>query len=153
MPDTQFMFTTQDGHLWHTLRRSDGTWTGLGDVNAQFGIPGPVGPVAAASDNSDNVQFMFVTSDGHLWHTLRRSNGTWTGLGDVNAQFTIPGPVRAVTGTASDNPGETEWMFTTDDGHVWHTLRRANGTWTGLGDVNAQFSIPEPVICIAGCRG
>jgi len=50
MPEnTQFLFRTADGHLWHTLRQADGTWTGLGDVNAQFAIPGPVLAVAAAS--------------------------------------------------------------------------------------------------------
>ena len=30
--ETQYMFATDDGHLWHTLRHADGTWAGLGDV-------------------------------------------------------------------------------------------------------------------------
>jgi len=33
--------------------------------------------------------------------------------------------------TASGGSGETQFMFTTSDGHLWHTLRRADGSWTG----------------------
>ena len=47
---TQFMFATQDGHLWHTIRNPDGTWTGLGDVQGEFAIPGPVAAVAGAQE-------------------------------------------------------------------------------------------------------
>ena len=76
--------------------RQSGAIHGLGDVNAEFAIPGQVRAVAAANDLIGNVQFMFATADGHLWHTLRRADGTWTGLGDVNAEFAIPGPVEAI---------------------------------------------------------
>jgi len=48
----------------------------------------------------------------HLWHTLRRADGTWSGLGDVEGQFAIPGPVTAVA-AASGAPGETQFIFTT----------------------------------------
>jgi hypothetical protein len=150
--ETQFMFTTFDGHLWHTLRRADGSWTGLGDVQGQFGIPGPVQAVAACAGAPGETQFMFTTTDGHLWHTLRRADGSWTGLGDVQGQFQIPGPVKAVAAATGAN-GETQFMFTTRDGHLWHTLRRADGSWTGLGDVQGQFSIPGPVEAVGGCGG
>ena len=150
--ETQFAFTTSDGHLWHTLRRADGSWTGLGDVQGQFAIPGPVVAIAGASGLPGETQFMFATSDGHLWHTLRRADGSWTGLGDVQGQFAIPGPVTAVAG-ASGAPGETQFAFTTSDGHLWHTLRRADGSWTGLGDVQGQFAIPGPVAAVGGAAG
>jgi hypothetical protein len=150
--ETQFLFTTSDGHLWHTLRRADGSWSGLGDVQGQFGIPGPVAAVAAAAGAPGEAQFMFTTLDGHLWHTLRRTDGSWTGLGDVQGQFGIPGAVAAVAGAAG-SPGETQWLFTTTDGHLWHTLRRTNGSWTGLGDVQGQFAIPGPVAAVAGASG
>jgi len=147
--ETQFVFTTSDGHLWHTLRRANGSWTGLGDVQGQFAIPGPVKAVAGAAGGGGETQFIFTTSDGHLWHTLRRANGSWSGLGDVQGQFAIPGPVTAVS-AASGASGETQFAFTTSDGHLWHTLRRANGSWTGLGDVQGQFAIPGAVKAVAG---
>src|SRR6516225_3978413 len=81
--------------MWLSNSQS-GAIHGLGDVNAEFAIPGQVRAVAAANDLIGNVQFMFATADGHLWHTLRRADGTWTGLGDVNAEFAIPGPVEAI---------------------------------------------------------
>jgi hypothetical protein len=55
---------------------------------------------------------MFTTADGHLRHTLRRSNGSWSGLGDVNSVFMIPGPVMAVS-AASNGDGEAQSMCTT----------------------------------------
>ena len=154
--ETQFLFTTLDGHLWHTGRRPDGSWTGLGDVNGQFSIPGPVTAVSAATDGVAgkpqfmwDSQFLFTTADGHLWHTIRNPDGSWTGLGDVNGQFSIPGPVAAVSATADGVAGETQFLFTTADGHLWHTIRHADGSWTGLEDVNSKFSIPAPVTAVS----
>src|SRR5207248_998406 len=31
-------------------------------------------------------QYMSATADGHLWHTIRRANGSWTGLEDVQGK-------------------------------------------------------------------
>src|SRR5438034_9662666 len=92
---------------------------------------------------------MAATADGHLWHTLRRADGSWTGLGDVQSQFTIPGPVRVVAATGDGTAGETQYFFATADGHPWHTLRRADGSSTGLGDGQGQFAIPAPVRVVA----
>jgi hypothetical protein len=146
--ETQFIFATMNGRLWHTLRKADGSWTGLGDVASQFAIPGPVTAVAAANGGSGQTQFMFTTNDGHLWHTLRKADGSWTRLGDVASQFAIPGPVTAVAGTGGA-PGETQFIFTTSDGHLWHTLRKADGSWTGLGDVASQANVPEASATVA----
>src|SRR5262249_56536271 len=118
-------FACTAGHLWHTMRRSDGSWSGLGDVNGQFAIPGPVAAVSACGDGvSGQTQFMFTTTDGHLWHTMRRSDGSWSGLGDVNGQFAIPAPVAAVSACAAGVSGQTQFMFPTTDGHLSHTMPR-----------------------------
>src|SRR5438034_723588 len=148
--ETQFMFATADGHLWHTLRRADGSWTGLGDVQGQFTIPGPVRVVAAAGDGiTGETQYFFAIAGAPRRHTLRRADGSWSGLGDVQSQFTIPGPVTVVAATGDGIAGETQYLFATADGHLWHTLRRADGSWTGLGDVQGQFAIPAPVRVVA----
>jgi hypothetical protein len=105
------------------MRHADGGWSGLGDVNAVLSITlagivvpflGHVAAVSAASDGvSGETQFMFTTADGHLWHTMRHADGGWSGLGDVNGQFSIPGPVAAVSATSDGVSGETQFMFTT----------------------------------------
>jgi hypothetical protein len=106
--------TKLNRNLWHTMRQSDGSWTGLGDVNGQFAIPGAVAAVSACGDGvSGQTQFMFTTTDGHLWHTMRQPDGSWTGLGDVNGQFAIPGAVAAVSACGDEMKGETQFMFTT----------------------------------------
>src|SRR5207247_2027065 len=133
--------TTNDGHPWHTLRRADGSWTGLGDVQSEFAIPGPVTKVAATGDGvAGETQFMFATADGHLWHTLRRADGSWQGLGDVQSVFAIPGPVTTVAATGDGVAGETQFMFATADGQLWHTLRRSAVSLSALFVVMCKLS-------------
>jgi hypothetical protein len=147
--EVQVMFATEDGHVWHTIRRADGSWSGLGDVNSYVPFPVAVRAVAAASADPGDVQYLAAAEDGHLWHTIRRADGSWSGLGDVNAQFAIPGFVRC-TAAVSTAASEVQFLFATEDGHLWHTIRRPDGSWSGLGDVNAQFPIPAPIRSVAG---
>src|SRR5438046_10758646 len=98
------------------MRRADGSWPGLGDVQSQFAIPGPVRVVAAAGDGTaGETQYMFATADGHLWHTMRRADGSWTGLGDVQSQFAIPAPFTVVAAAGDGVAGETQYLLATAD--------------------------------------
>ncbi|MBX9953247.1 MAG: hypothetical protein K2Y39_28995 [Candidatus Obscuribacterales bacterium] len=150
--ETQYAFTTADGRLFHTVRDSGGNWQQFIDVETQFEIPGKVTAVTAAGFDDGEVQFMFVTEDGHLWHTIRHSNKKWSGLGDVNGQFHIPGPVVSIAGAAV-NPGHAQFLFTTSDGHLWHTSRFGNGRWSGLGDVSGQIPIHDKVLAVGAADG
>jgi len=118
--ETQFMFTTEDGHLWHTLRRADGSWTGLGDATAVIGVPAPIVTVAGSGGASGETQYLFSNSGVGLWHSLRRADGSWTGLGDAKAALPVPAPfvdgpfgaVAAANVPAANGPsGETQFMF------------------------------------------
>jgi hypothetical protein len=144
--EAQYLFATADGGLWHTIAQG-GTWTGLGDVKGQIGNPGVVVAVAAAGAGPGVSQFMFATADGGLWHTIRQANGTWTGLGNVKGQIGDPGPVVAVSATASA-ANVVQFMFATADGGLWHTIRQANGTWTGLGNVKGQIGDPGAISAV-----
>ncbi len=150
--ETHFMLTTAGGHLWHTVRKADGNWTGLGDVHTQIAVSGPVRSIAAATGKAGETHYAFTTSDGHLWHTIRFADGSWQPTGDAHAVLGIAGPVSAVA-AAGGKPGETQYMFTTSGGHLCHTLRRVDGSWTGVGDVNGQFAIPKPIKGIAAATG
>jgi hypothetical protein len=135
----QLMFATHEGGLWHSIQQAGGGWTlPIGDVHGQIGDPGVVVAVAAAAAAPGTSAFMFATADGGLWHTMRNPDGTWTGLGNVKGQIGDPGPVTGVA-AAGSAPGVVQFMFTTADGNLWHTIRQANGTWTGLGNVKGQI--------------
>src|SRR5437667_9125897 len=122
------MLAAGAGHLWHTLRRADGSWTGLEDVQGKIAIPGPVTVVAAAGDGTaGETQYMFATADGHLWHTIRRANGSWPALEDVQGKIAIPGPVTAVAAAGDGTAGETQYMFATADGQHWPTVGHVQG--------------------------
>jgi hypothetical protein len=109
----QFIFATDDGRLWHTIRFADGSWQPLGDVAGQISVPGPVRTVAAAGVNNGDVQFIFATDDGRLWHTIRFADGSWQPLGDVAGQISVPGPARSVA-AAGMNDGSVHFMIATD---------------------------------------
>jgi hypothetical protein len=140
------------GHLWHGVRHADGSWTGAGDAQDVLAIPDKVAAVAGTGGAAGETQFMFTTQDGHLWHSLRHADGSWTGLGDATAAIGVPGPVTAVA-AADGGAGETQFMFTTQDGHLWHSLRHADGSWTGLGDATAAIGVPGTVVTVAGTGG
>ncbi|HEY7144998.1 MAG TPA: hypothetical protein VH637_12195 [Streptosporangiaceae bacterium] len=135
---TQLMFATREGGLWHSIQLAGGSWTlPPGDVHGQIGNPGVVTAIAAAGAAPGTSAFMIATVDGGLWHTMRKPDGTWTGLGDVKGQIGDPGAVTGVA-AAGSGPGVVQFLFTTADGNLWHTIRQANGTWTGLAASRAR---------------
>jgi hypothetical protein len=145
--EAQYMFTTDDGKLWHTIRRADGTWTPTGSVNGQITIPGPVSAIAAAGDGIlGETQFLYTTGGGaSLWHTIRYADGTWATPDLLNNKFTIPNPVTAVSASGDGLPGEAQFVIVFG-GMLWHTIRTAAATnnWSGLGCVNHQFQPNMP---------
>jgi hypothetical protein len=89
---------TSDGNVWHTIRFGNGSWqAGFGDVKGQTSNPGTVVAVGCAASGSE-LHVCVVTSDGNVWHTIRRGDGTWQdGFGDVKGQTSNPGATRAVS--------------------------------------------------------
>src|SRR5438067_11275308 len=85
---------------------------------------------------------MFATADGHLWHTLRRADGSWTGLEDVQGKIAIPGPVTAVAAAGDGTAGETQYMFATADGQHWHAVRQAQRRILSQLDVICNVVVP-----------
>jgi hypothetical protein len=146
--DIQALVACQDGGLWRVGRQADGSWTGREDAWTKIARPaGFVTSVAAASSGPGVAQFLFCSSDGGLWHTIRNSaDGTWSGTGDVWGKVQRPASNVVAVAAASASPGEAQFLFCTADGHLWHTLRDNLGKWSGLGDVNGQVSVPWPVV-------
>jgi hypothetical protein len=145
--EAQFLFTTEDGRLWHTIHYP-AAWAPLVEVSAVLGLSSPVRAVAATSSAVNEAQVIFTTEDGRLHHTIRHPDGSWAPLADVNGEFAIPGLVGPVAATSSA-ANEAQFMFATEDGHLWHTMRHPDGSWAGLGDVNGQMAIPGRVVAVA----
>jgi hypothetical protein len=132
----------KDDRLMHTIRRADGSWLPWGDVEGQTGDIGQVQRVAASATVNGELHVCAVTQDGRLTHTIRRADGSWLKFGDVEGQASDIGKVAhvAVSETAS---GELHVCAVgldplTSASRLMHTIRRADGSWSPWGDVEAQ---------------
>ncbi|MFD6181703.1 M23 family metallopeptidase [Streptomyces goshikiensis] len=77
-----------------------------------------------------------VESGGGIFHAVRSADRTWTGFGDVASQGgAIPTGVRGVAESGID--GDTHVLAVSNDGKLYHTIRFADRSWGGFGDVNA----------------
>ncbi|MFD0697961.1 hypothetical protein ACFQZT_28200 [Paenibacillus sp. GCM10027628] len=150
--DTQFAYVTYFGELWHLIRHSDGSWSGVVNLSQLLQISVGVAAVAGAAGLNGTTQFIVTTSDGQLLHTVRESTGSWQPLGDLKFVDKVPGNVVALGGT-SGSDGETQFVFTTNDGHLWHTIRHADGTWQQLGNLAGELGFSGTVTAIAGAAG
>ena len=148
----------RQSRLWHTLRRSDGSWPfAFGEVQAQTRLVGPnsgVGPtpfVACAAAPSGDLHICALDKQNRLWHTLRRADGSWPfAFADVQAQVRLVGPNQGIGATpfvacAAAPNGDLHVCVLDEDGKLWHTLRRSDGTWPlAFGDVQAQTRLIGP---------
>jgi hypothetical protein len=146
---------TDDGGMWHTIRRADGSWQpSFGDVKAvESNDPGHFTAVGCTGVGGQ-LHVVGLTDDGGMWHTIRRADGSWQpSFGDVKAvESNDPGHFSAV-GCADVN-GELQLVGLTDDGGMWHTIRRADGSWQpSFGDVKAVESNDPGHFSAVGCAG
>jgi hypothetical protein len=129
---------TADGRLWHTIRT--GSWTPFGDVEGQTGDGGFIVDVAVVNFFAQ-LHLCAVNSSGRLWHTIRRTDGSWFPFGDVEGQAGDRGNfVRVSAGFAQVTVTTVVLHLcgVSADGRLWHTIRRADGSWTPFGDVEGQ---------------
>jgi uncharacterized protein YkwD len=146
----QLTAVTSDGRLLHTIRYTNGTWSPFGDVKGQIGdrgsiVDAEVQAIGAGADSA--LHLCAITSDGRLWHTVRRADGSWVPFGDVAGQAGDQG--RFVSVALASVSGELHVSGVTSDGKLWHTVRRADGSWLPFGDVKQQTGDPAAFTRVA----
>ena len=126
---------TDDGLLWHTIRRDDGTYEPFFDIASAAGDlvdPIQVGCHGYGSTPADGLALFVVTNDGRVWSTSRReSDGTWSPFIDIRRPGRAGNPGRFVDIDCHPQSGERELHVTgiTDDGRLWYAVRRDDSTW------------------------
>jgi hypothetical protein len=128
--------STEDGNVWHTIRRASGVWVPFGSVKGQTSDPGSVVDVACAWDWKE-LHVCVVTGDGMIWHTIRRADGTgsWFPFGNVQleAGTVIPRTNISVEGRTVSCWAEDGFLHlwvVTKDGKLLNTTRLPDGSWT-----------------------
>ena len=149
----QLIAATRDGGVWHTsLDEKNGRWKPFGDVKRETGNNSVKAvDVTGVEVSNLNVHYGVVTSDGGLFHTIRSSNGSWTGLFDVKFPAGNPGDIVDADFAA---PGfELHVVALTRDNGIWHTIRFGNGDWQGFSDVKYQVGKPGGAVVDVTCAG
>jgi hypothetical protein len=126
--------------LWHTIRFADGSWQQFfGDIGgALHQSIGLIGGIACATNQGGDLHVLATDLGGKLWHTIRLANGSWPNpfqdvLGVINKDRNIGKTVHSFA-CATNQGGDLHVLALLSGGSwsgdtLWHTLRKANGSW------------------------
>ncbi|MEV4557101.1 hypothetical protein AB0K51_08895 [Kitasatospora sp. NPDC049285] len=162
--ELQVVGTMWTGEVLHTLRHADGSWQPWGNVMGATGTPSPWGWTTDVAVAGINGQLQVVVCDNSVvgaYHAIRRADGTWTRWGNVvdQVRFDRAGyygsNLGGVDGAAVN--GEFQLVFepSTNTGDLYHTIRRADGTWQQAGHVQDAIDLSRwrPVATGAAAGG
>jgi tyrosinase-like protein len=158
--ELQLAGLTDGGGMWHTIRHADGSWQPFfGDVKGvESNDPGHFSAIGCAGVN-DELQVVGLTDGGGMWHTIRHVDSWQPSFGDVKGvESNDPGHFSAVAcaavGGSTSGGDELHLIALTDAGGMWHTIRRADGSWQpSFGDVKGVESNDPGFFSAVGCAG
>ncbi|MFH8336520.1 hypothetical protein [Streptomyces sp. AM6-12] len=134
MPDgsSQVVAVGKDGFVYHNSRHTDGSWQGWAAMAG--GDDGKVKAtrVAAAGMPDGSTQVIVYGGDGSMRLDTRAADGSWSGWSTVPG-VGAPDFAGSSLSIAALPDGSSQLAAVGLDGDVWHTVHRADGTWTGWG--------------------
>lgn len=131
-----------------STQQPDGSWsepapmTGLAELalSDQYFQLGRTGAAVVGG----RVQLAAIDPSGRLVHTVENPDGSWQPWGVVNAPAGLGSDKFFSLATAEVN-GELHIAVTVwNDGGVFHTIRHADGSWSGWGNVMGAAGTPSP---------
>jgi hypothetical protein len=123
--------TTVDGALMEAVYSGPHRHLAQDDISGIQSIYGP-----RLVERGNLLHLSGVTTDGHLWHTIRFPSSDWAPLGDVEGMTGDRGFIMDVDlQSVSD---VVHLCAINSSGGLWHTIRRANGSWFPFGDVEGM---------------
>jgi hypothetical protein len=124
-----------DAQLYHTMRTSNGSWQAVfGAVKGQVkGGPPEFHAVACGGIGTG--------PNGQPYHTFRRVDGSWqSSLGAIRDQVR-GGPVSFGQVGCAAASSSLHVVALGNDGRLYHTIRRADGSWqSSFGSIASQVS-------------
>ncbi|MCX5300295.1 S1 family peptidase [Streptomyces sp. NBC_00193] len=132
------------GHLFHTVRSIDGTWTDFGDINTVVSTPADITDVSTVSISND--LHVLAVAGGKVFHTMRKADGNWIPFGEVAA---AAGPIGTVSAVATASVAGQLQVAAVSGGKAFHTIRNTAGNWSKWGDVAQAANATGPINYIA----
>ncbi|MEV7831268.1 hypothetical protein AB0P12_11660 [Streptomyces subrutilus] len=131
MPDgsTRVLVFGEDGRMRLGTRQSDGSWSAWSIV-AGVNAPDFRGrALAIAALPGGEGQLVAIGTDGNIWHTVLRADGSLQGWNGPSGVDTPMMGARALAITGLPN-GDSRVLAVGLDGNVHHTTRDRGGAWT-----------------------
>lgn len=132
------------GHLFHTVRSLEGTWSKFGDINEVAGTLTDITDVSTVSIGND--LHVLAVAGGKVFHTVRKADGNWTTFGEVAA---VAGPIGTVTSIATASVAGQLQVAAVSSGKAFHTIRNTTGNWSVWGNVAQAAGPTGPIGAIA----
>lgn len=143
------------GQLFHQQRLVIGGWQTTFDRVGESVSDGPpsFGAVSCGAV-SDVLHLVGVGTDGFLYHCLRIASGAWqASFGLIESQV-AGGPVGFVRVGCAGVADALQLVGVGVDGHLYHTIRNADGTWqASFGDVAVAVGGGPGTYLAVGCAG
>ena len=135
------------GGTWHTLRRSNGTWTPFVRVDTQTGVIAVTDELDCSTDSSGNLHVVSTNSNVTQRHAIRlAASGAWTTSTDIQLQTGDPGAV--MDSTNAFDPYNGLHLFTTavisgGNTGLFYSLRNFSGVWSPYVNLRAATGFTQ----------